>query len=114
MHYISTDLEGDVKGHLIFNAERLQNAVVTTAITKQNNDNATSKAKEISTSKYFFTFDIEGQKTTIEVHDRLAFNNDLTAMFGSKYSKMLTKNQVVGEQFYTKISSIYPNLTIRS
>lgn len=113
MHYFSTDVEGDLKEHLIFNSERLNNATVVLEATKAT-ENATSKAKEIMGSKYLFTFDIEGQKTTIAVHDTLTFNADITSMFGSKYSNTLTKNQVVGEQFYAKISSLYPNLKAKS
>lgn len=113
MHYFSTDVEGDLKEHLIFNSERLNNATVTLEATKAN-ENATSKAKEIMGGKYLFTFDIEGKKSTIAVHDTLTFNADITSMFGSKYSNTLTKNQVVGEQFYAKISSLYPNLKAKS
>lgn len=113
MHYFSTNVEGDVKEHLIFNSDRLSNATVTVESTKSN-ENAMSKSKEIVASKYLFIFDIDGQKSAIEVHDRLAFNNEVTSMFGSNYSKMLTKNQVVGEQFYSKISSLYPNLKAKS
>lgn len=113
MHYLSTDVEGDLKEHLIFNSERLNQATVTLDATK-GNENAASKAKEILATKYFFTFDIDGQKSTIEVHDRLAFNNDVTSIFGSSYSKNLTRNQIVGEQFYAKISALYPNLKAKS
>lgn len=113
MHYFSTDVEGDLKEHLIFNAERLNQAIVTLDA-KKSSENATSKAKEIMGNKYLFTFDIEGQKSTIAVHDTLTFNADITSMFGSNYSNRLTKNQVVGEQFYTKISSLYPNLKAKS
>lgn len=113
MHYFSTDVEGDLKEHLIFNSTRLNNASVTLETTNTTK-NATSKAKEILASKYFFTFDIDGEKSTIEIHDRLAYNTDATSMFGKSYSKILTKNQVVGEQFYSKISSIYPNLKTKS
>lgn len=114
MHYFSTDVDGDLKEHLIFNANRLANAVVTAEVTNSNSENATSKSKDMVAKKYFFTFDIDGQKSTIEIHDKIAFNNDVTAMFGSKYSEMLTKNQVVGEQFYSKISTLYPNLKAKS
>lgn len=113
MHYFSTDVDGDLSEHLIFNSERLSNATVTLEATKAN-ENATSKAKEIMGVKYLFTFDIEGQKSTIVVHDTLSFNTDVTSMFGNSYSKILTKNQVVGEQFYSKISSLYPNLKTKS
>ena len=113
MHYFSTDVEGDLKEHLIFNQDRLNNAIVILDA-KKSSENATSKAKEIMGSKYLFTFDIDGKKSTIAVHDTLTFNADITSMFGSKYSNTLTKNQVVGEQFYTKISSLYPNLKAKS
>ena len=110
MHYFSTDVDGDLKEHLIFNANRLENAIVTAEITNNNPENATSKSKNFTAKKYFFTFDIDGQNTTIVVHDRIAFNNDVTSIFGSTYAEILTKNQVVGEQFYIKISTLYPNL----
>ena len=113
MHYFSTDVEGDLKEHLIFNAERLNQAIVTLDA-KKSSENATSKGKEIMGNKYLFTFDIEGQKSTIAVHDTLTFNADITSMFGSNYSNRLTKNQVLGEQFYTKISSLYPNLKAKN
>ncbi|NHN25592.1 hypothetical protein FIA58_007875 [Flavobacterium jejuense] len=113
MHYFSTDVEGDLKEHLIFNAERLNQAIVTLDV-KKSSENATSKAKESMGNKYLFTFDIEGQKSTIAVHNTLIFNADITSMFGNNYSNRLTKNQVVGEQFYTKISSLYPNLKAKS
>lgn len=113
MHYFSTDVEGDLKEHLIFNSDRLNNAIVTLDA-KKSSENATSKAKEIMGCNYLFTFDIEGKKNTIAVHDTLTFNAAITSMFGSKYSDTLTKNQVVGEQFYSKISSLYPNLKAKS
>ena len=113
MHYFNTDVEGDLNEHLIFNGERFSNAIVTVESTKSN-ENVDSKSKENLTNKYFFTFDIDVQKSTIEIHNGLIFNNGVPTMFGSKYSKRLTKNQVVGEQFYSKISALYPNLKAKS
>ncbi|MFD2908577.1 hypothetical protein ACFSX9_07490 [Flavobacterium ardleyense] len=113
MHYFSTTVEGDLKEHLIFNADRLSNAIVTSEVEKNNSEGATSKSTEILAKKYIFTFNIDGQSTAIEVHDRIAFNSDVTSMFGNNYSLMLTKNQVVGETFYNKIIEIYPNLIVK-
>ena len=73
-----------------------------------------TKTKDVLANKYLFTFDIDGQISTIEVHNTLTFNAGVSSMFGSSYSKTLTKNKVVGDEFYTKISALYPNLKVKS
>ncbi|GAL81718.1 hypothetical protein JCM19274_277 [Algibacter lectus] len=104
MHYFRTDVDGDLKEHLIFNSERLSNASVTFNSTK---------TKEIVAYKYLFTFNIEGQVSAIKVHNTLTFNADVFSMFGSSYSKTLTKNKIVGDEFYTKTIALYPNLKVK-
>ncbi|QXP61657.1 hypothetical protein [Olleya sp. HaHaR_3_96] len=104
MHYFSTDVDGDLKEHLIFNSDRLSHATVTLEPTK---------TKNVLGDKYLFTFDIDGQVSTIAIHNTLTFNAGVSSMFGSSYSKTLTKNKVVGDEFYTKISALYPNLKVK-
>lgn len=113
MHYFSTDVDGDLSEHLIFNASRLTNAIVTLEKNDKNPSNANSKTEDMMTKKYLFTFDIDGQKSAIQIYDSIAFNNNITSLFGNKYSEMYTKNKVVGEQFYSKITELYPNLVAK-
>lgn len=113
LHFLHTDVDGDLKQHLIFGSNRLEVAKIKYTGLKKTALSISSKKSEKHLPHIFLlSFNINGEKIEIEVHDRLAMNMSFTSLFKENYYQKMIKNRVVGEQLIIKLSEKYSNLKI--
>lgn len=113
LHFLHTDIEGDLKQHLIFGPNRLELAKIKYTGLKKTALSISSKESEKHQPHIFLlSFNINGEKIEIEVHDRLTMTIGFTGFLRENYYQKMLKNRVVGEQLILKLSEKYSNLKI--
>lgn len=104
LHFLTTDTEGDLEEHLIFNQSRIEKARLA-APAKQ--------AAEQLSRVHIITFNVDGAQLAFEIHDRLKYIAHATDMWNMKKQLLtMTQYQVVGERLVPELQSRFPNLAI--
>jgi len=112
LHFFTTDVEGELEEHLVFNNSRVENASLEyTGVLKAELGFYSKQSEEYLPKVHVITFDIDGSSLSLEIHDRLKYQPNPTDMLNVK-KQLLTraKYQVVGEKFTSILKGKYPNL----
>lgn len=114
LHYLDTDIDGDLDEHLIFDNFRIEKAKLEFTGVLKETIGLYSKSSEKDLPKvHCITFMIDDKPLSLNMHDRLNYEPDTSHYFNLK--KQVTtraKYQVVGERFVQILQDKFPNLTI--
>jgi len=112
LHFLTTDKDGDLEEHLIFDNSRISRAYLQDGgVYKPHLGFYGKQAEEYLPKVHLIVFDIDGQEIALEIHDRLKFMPDASAVWNMKKQvQTRTKYQVVGELFLTELRSRFSNL----
>jgi hypothetical protein len=116
LHIFTTDVEGELNQHLVFDNARLDAAVLQYTGVRKSALSINTKASEAYLPKvHLITFNIDEAPLQIELHDRLRFEATASDMFSvKKMQANIIKYMVVGEQFVKALETKYPNLEIQN
>jgi len=112
LHFFTTDTDGDLEEHMIFDNFRLEKARLQDGgVLKTELGFYPKQAVEHLPKCHLIRFDIDGQPLSLQIHDRLRYVVDPTdALNLKKYHQVTAKYQVVGEGLVTELKSRFSNL----
>ena len=112
LHFFTTDTEGELEEHLIFDNFRIEKARLQDGgLLKAQFGLYAKQAEEYLPKVHLILFDIDGQQLSLEIHDRLRYAVDPTDMLNvKKQLQIRAKHQVVGERFLAELKSRFPHL----
>lgn len=115
LHYLTSNVDGDLEEHIIFSSERLNTAKMVYTGAKKSVDLAggvsdfiTKKVSPGSQQNVFaLTFNIDGTPLTINAHENIVLSYSMSA-------KNFTENSLIAnmiaKEFFVKLEEKYPNL----
>ncbi len=112
IHYLLF-VESEVEEHLVFDRNRIQNAVLKEVSAK---DNVTRFSKVLGRKTKKLSFDLDGKPLSILFFDRISRSPggvntaDVTKVFSGDYSKTLVDYEVMGKYFLEQLTLKYPYL----
>ncbi|MEM7550945.1 MAG: hypothetical protein AAF363_14775 [Bacteroidota bacterium] len=112
LHFLSTDTDGKLEDHIIFDNFRLEEASLHyKGILKEGLGAYSKQADKYLPKAHTIVFNINGNQLPLEIHDRLKYIPSPTdLMDGNKSFFYKTKYQVVGERLIEILKSKYSNL----
>lgn len=112
LHFFTTDVEGELEEHLIFDNFRIEKARLQYAgLLKTQLGLYAKQAEAYLPQVHVITFDIDGQQLALEIHDRLGYVVNPADMLNiKKQVQSRARYLVVGEQFLVELQSRFPNL----
>lgn len=107
LHLFTTDTVGELEEHLIFERFRIENSQLQDGGPLKTQLGLYAKqATEYLPKVHLITFDIDGQKLSLEIHDRLRYAVDpMDILDVKKQLQTWAKYQVVGEQLLQELKS---------
>jgi hypothetical protein len=114
LHFFSTDTEGELDEHIIFDNFRVEEAKLQYGGVLKSQLGVYSKSSEEYLPKtHIITFNIDGSPLSLEIHDRLNYVTDPTELLNlKKQLETRAKYQVVGEKFVGILQNKFPGLKI--
>ncbi|MCS3797228.1 hypothetical protein [Niastella sp. OAS944] len=113
LHFFTTDTEGELEEHLIFDNSRIEKAQLQNGgVLKSQLGVYAKQAEEYLPKVHIITFDIDGTRLALEIHDRLKYAANAADLWNlKKQLQVRAKYQVVGERLVTELKSRFSNLT---
>jgi hypothetical protein len=113
LHFFTTDTEGELEEHLIFDNSRIEKAQLQNGgVLKTQLGLYAKQAEEYLPKVHIITFDIDGTQLSLEIHDRLKYAASAADILNlKKQLQARTQYQVVGERLVTELKSRFSNLT---
>lgn len=110
LHYLDSDVDGNLMAHLVFNPSDLVNAKIKNAGGKS----VSIMMKDKSTEVYTLSLPSKDGAIEVNAHDGLDFQHKVGVgdMFGGKMVENTTKGKAVSEDFFKKLAEKYPNLKV--
>lgn len=117
MHFFSTDVDGDLDQHVVFDADTLKAASLARDPKAKTTPHAITAAET-------FTFNQAGKhplsvgngedSVTIAIHDRVLEPPSVMAFLGSKdFYMSMVKKRLAGDHFFAHLAEKHPNLRMQ-
>lgn len=112
LHFFTTDTEGELEEHLIFDNFRIINAQLQNGgVLKSHLAIYAKQSEEYLPKVHIITFDIDGTHLPLEIHDRLKYTAAAADMWNMKNNlQTRAKYQVVGERLVPELKARFSNL----
>lgn len=112
LHFFTTDTEGELEEHLIFDNSRIEKAQLQNGgVLKTQVGVYAKQTEEYLPKVHIIAFDIDGTQLSFEIHDRLKYTASSADIWNlKKQLQARAKYQVVGERLVTELKSRFSNL----